>query len=139
MSAKGPLALVNESFGGKDKLVEKLVGLIGSSAEESKDDLRKRLLGVANKKLLRLQKAAAIVKEKYGSRDKLVADTATAMGRPGDAKLTARLDGYSAPRLVAIAGAAAKRQALGAGAKVAAAQAPTEVEVARSARSPSSG
>ena len=44
---KSPLARVKEEFGGKDKLVDKIVGVL-DSGDESKDELRKRLLGVAN-------------------------------------------------------------------------------------------
>ena len=44
--------------------------------EEPKDDLRKRLLGVSNKKLLRLHRVATTLKDKYGSREKLVAGAA---------------------------------------------------------------
>ena len=43
----GPLARVKEEFGGKDKLVDKIVGVL-DSGDESKDELRKRLLGVSN-------------------------------------------------------------------------------------------
>ena len=44
---KSPLSRVKDEFGGKDKLVDKIVGVL-DSGDESKDDLRKRLLGVAN-------------------------------------------------------------------------------------------
>ena len=40
MSTKSPLERVKQEFGGKDKLVDKLVGLI-DAGDESKDDLRK--------------------------------------------------------------------------------------------------
>ena len=36
MSQKSPLAIVNETFGAKDKLVDKLVGLL-DRGDESKD------------------------------------------------------------------------------------------------------
>ena len=42
---KSPLARVKEEFGGKDKLVDKIVGVL-DTGDESKDELRKRLLGV---------------------------------------------------------------------------------------------
>ena len=47
---QSPLARVKEEFGGKDKLVDKIVGVL-DSGDESKDELRKRLLGVSNTKL----------------------------------------------------------------------------------------
>ncbi len=102
MSKKSPLLEVNESFGGKDKLVEKLVGLLES--DESKEDLRQKLLGVANGKLLRLHRVATAVKEKFGSRDKLVAELAS--GRK-DKDYTTRLEGFSTARLADMARVAA--------------------------------
>jgi len=107
MSYKSPLAVVNDKFGGKDKLVDKLVGFLES--DESKDALRKRLLGVANQKLLRLHHVATTVKEKYGSRDKLVAQTVTALGRTKDKDYVARLEDLSSARLVDIARQAERR------------------------------
>jgi hypothetical protein len=108
MSQKSPLEVVNEKFGGKDKLVDKLVGLLES--DESKDDLRKRLLAVANRKLLRLHQVASTVKDKYGSREKLVEQTATSSGRAKDKDYRARLEAYSTSRLVDIATVSARRQ-----------------------------
>jgi hypothetical protein len=105
MSQKSPLEVVNEKFGGKDKLVDKLVGLLES--DESKDELRKRLLAVANRKLLRLHQVASTVKEKYGSRDKLL-EQAT-VGRAKDKDYRARLEAYSTSRLVDIATVSARR------------------------------
>jgi hypothetical protein len=105
MSQKSPLEVVNDKFGGKDKLVDKLVGLL--EADESKDELRKKLLAVANSKLLRLHKVASTVKEKYGSRDKLL-DQAVA-GRPKDKDYRARLEHHSTARLVDIATVSARR------------------------------
>ena len=70
----GPLARVKEEFGGKDKLVDKIVGVL-DSGDESKDELRKRLLGVSNTKLIRLFSVATKTKQ-AGGHDKLVATTA---------------------------------------------------------------
>jgi hypothetical protein len=95
---KSPLALVNETFGGKDKLVEKLVGLLES--DESKDDLRKRLLAVANGKLLHLHEVASMVREKYGSRDKLLSAAASALGRAKDKDYVAKLGTFSTAKLL---------------------------------------
>jgi hypothetical protein len=120
MSQKSPLELVNEKFGGKDKLVDKLVGLLESDA--SKDELRKKLLGAANKKLLRLHAVASVVREKYGSRDKLLQATAAIQGRGKDKDFVGKLDSYSTPRLVDIA-KASERRAKRAGSKTAGAAA----------------
>ena len=108
MSQKSPLAIVNETFGAKDKLVDKLVGLL-DRGDESKDDLRKRLSTAANTKLLHLHKVATEVKEKWGSHDALVQDVAKALGRTKDKPFVERLAAYSDARLVDLAKATERR------------------------------
>jgi hypothetical protein len=107
MPTKSPLEEVNDKFGGKDKLVDKLVGLLES--DEPKEELRKRLLAVANKKLLRLHGVASVVKEKYGSREKLLEQLADSTGRAKDKDYKTRLDSYTTPRLVDAAKVAERR------------------------------
>ena len=107
MAAKSPLARVKEEFGGKDKLVDKIVGLLGS-ADESKDDLRKRLLGAANSKLLRLAGRAASLKE-LGGHDKLAVATASALGRAKDGDYVTKLGTLPAGRLLDLKSVAEKR------------------------------
>ena len=107
MPTKSPLEEVNDKFGGKDKLVEKLVGLLES--DEPKEELRKRLLAVANKKLLRLHTIASLVKEKYGSREKLLEQLATSTGRAKDKDYKTRLETFTTPRLVDAAKVAERR------------------------------
>src|SRR3954471_7406195 len=107
MAAKSPLARVKEEFGGKDKLVDKIVGLLGS-ADESKDELRKRLLGAANSKLLRLAGRATSLKD-VGGHDKLTTATATALGRAKDADYVKKLGTFSAGRLLDLKQVADKR------------------------------
>ena len=98
MPRKSPLAHVNETFGGKDKLVEKLLALLES--DESKEEVRKRLLGVANGKLLHLHELASMVKENYGSRDKLLTAAAAALGRSKDKDYLAKLETFSTAKLI---------------------------------------
>ena len=109
MPTKSPLEEVNDKFGGKDKLVEKLVGLLES--DEPKEELRKRLLAVANRKLLRLHSVASLVKEKYGSREKLLEQLATSTGRAKDKDYKTRLEGFTTPRLVDAVKVAERRTA----------------------------
>lgn len=104
-----PLAIVKEKFGSKDKLVDKIVDLLAKDAEESKDDMRKRLLGVANQKLLHLHQVATTTQEKYGSHDKLVEATAGALGVSKDKDQVAKLGQYSDARLLDIERTARKR------------------------------
>lgn len=99
MSQKSPLSIVNETFGAKDKLVDKLVGLLGSG-DESKDDLRARLLAAPNKKLLNLHRVATTVKEKFGTREKMLAETASLLGRSKDKGFLEGLETWSDSRLL---------------------------------------
>jgi len=98
LKQSSPLARVKEEFGGKDKLVDKLVGVI-DAGDASKDELRKRLLGVANSKLIRLFAVATKAKQ-AGGHDKLVASTAEKLNRAKDKDFVAKLDGYSDARLL---------------------------------------
>jgi hypothetical protein len=108
MSQKSPLAIVNETFGAKDKLVDKLVGLL-DRGDESKDDLRKRLSSAANTKLLHLHQVAVTVKDKYGSHDSLVDQIGKALGRSKDKPFIESLAAYSDSRLVDLAKATERK------------------------------
>lgn len=95
---KSPLARVKDEFGGKDKLVDKIVGVL-DAGDESKDDLRKRLLGVANGKLIRLYGVATRTKT-AGGHDKLVTSTAERLNRGKDKDYVAKLDSFSDGKLL---------------------------------------
>jgi hypothetical protein len=99
---KSPLVRVKDEFGGKDKLVDKLVGVL-DTGDEGKDDLRRRLLGVANSKLARLYGVATRSKE-AGGHDKLVSAVAEKAKHGKDKDYVAKLDGYSDARLLDILG-----------------------------------
>jgi hypothetical protein len=88
--------------------VDKLVGLL-DRGDESKDDLRKRLSSAANTRLLNLHRVATEVKEKFGSRDDLVAHVAKALGRTKDKPFVERLAAYSDARLVDLAKATERK------------------------------
>jgi hypothetical protein len=130
MSQASPLARVKDEFGGKDKLVDKIVGLLSSDADESKDELRKRLLGAANKKLIRLHHIATSVKQ-HGGHDKLVDATAVSLGRAKDKDYVEKLGTFSNGRLLDVLGASERRGKR----KSAAAAAPAEAK-AKPARAP---
>jgi hypothetical protein len=115
MPQKSPLSLVNETFGAKDKLVDKLVALLDRD-DEPKAELRRRLLTASNRKLLNLHRVAAAVKEKFGSRDKLVAQAAALLGHGKDKDYLSRLDNQSDARLLDMV-TAAERKAKRAAAK----------------------
>jgi hypothetical protein len=107
---KSPLARVKDEFGGKDKLVDKIVGVLGSSADESKDEVRKRLLGVANRKLIRLYSVATRTKE-AGGHDELAQAAANGLNRGKDKDYVTRLGDYSNGRLLDMLGSSQARKA----------------------------
>ena len=127
----GPLARVKEEFGGKDKLVDKIVGVL-DSGDESKDELRKRLLGVSNTKLIRLFSVATKTKQ-AGGHDKLVATTAEKLNRSKDKDYVAKLEDYSNGRLLDVLSAAERRSGAAA-AKTDAAAKPRAPRAARVAK-----
>jgi hypothetical protein len=63
---------VNEEFGGKDKLVEELLGLIKRPADVTKDEMKRKLRSQSNRKLMMLMLRERTVKKDYGNRDKLI-------------------------------------------------------------------
>jgi len=107
MATKSPLARVKEEFGGKDKLVDKIVGLLGSG-DEPKDEMRRRLLGAANSKLVRLHGVATQVKE-LGGKDQLATAAAQEMGRAKDKDYVAKLGTFSSGKLVDLLQSARRR------------------------------
>jgi hypothetical protein len=123
---KSPLERVKDEFGGKDKLVDKIVGVL-DSGDESKDDLRKRLLGVANGKLIRLHSVATRTKA-VGGHDKLATTTAEKLKHGKDKDYVAKLGEYSHGRLLDMLSVAERAE----GAAAAAASAPARP--ARAAR-----
>ena len=127
----GPLARVKEEFGGKDKLVDKIVGVL-DSGDESKDELRKRLLGVSNTKLIRLFSVATKTKQ-AGGHDKLVATTAENLKRTKDKDYVAKLEQFSNGRLLDVLSAAERRNGAAA-AKTDAAAKPRAPRAARVAK-----
>jgi hypothetical protein len=95
---KTPLQMVNEHHGGKEKLVDKIVGLM--ETDEDKGELKQKLLTAANSKLLRLAGALETVKSKYGTHAKLAEAVAAERGRAKDADYVRKLGEYTSTRLL---------------------------------------
>jgi len=128
--SKTPLARVKDEFGGKDKLVDKIVGVLETNEDESKDELRKRLLGVSNTKLIRLHGVATRTKQ-AGGHDKLVTSAAERMKHGKDKDYVQMLSGLSNGRLLDIVQAAEGRSS---GAAVAKPTTPAAVAAAHAER-----
>ena len=91
------------------KLVDKIVGVL-DAGDLSKDDLRKKLLGVANGKLIRLHAVATRTKE-AGGHDKLAATIADKLKRSKDKDYVNKLGEYSNGRLLDMLTVAERAQA----------------------------
>jgi hypothetical protein len=109
MAVKSPLALVKETFGDKAKLVEALEKLTGEELWMARTNKNKGLAHVSNAKLLRLHAIFEAVKEKFGTREKLVDSIVDLEKRSKDTGLRQRLLSWPVPRLYDTYKSAAKR------------------------------
>jgi hypothetical protein len=102
-SRETPLAKVKRLHGSKESLIDALAADLARESGDSKDELTARLTGAPNTKLLRLHAAMASVREKYGSKDKLIQAISKARGHGKDQDYAAKLQSYSIPRLLDMA------------------------------------
>jgi hypothetical protein len=113
MAQKSPLAITKERFGEKSKLVEAVKAFateelwLARTASDRGGD--KGLEHVSNAKLLRLHDTFAAVKEKFGTRAKLIEAILDAQNRSKDAGMKKRLEAYPVPRLYDLYKTSAKR------------------------------
>mgnify|MGYP000909760392 FL=1 len=100
---KSPLSVVKEKFGDKAKLVEALKSFqtedlwLGRTSADRGGE--KSLAHVSNAKLLRLHATFTAVKDKFGTRDKLVGAILDFEKRSKDEGYKKRLSAYPVPRL----------------------------------------
>ena len=120
MAVKSPLALVKEKFGDKEKLVQALEKLTAEDLWVARTNKEKGLAHVSNSKLLRLFALFTEVKEKFGTREKLIDALLVLESRPKDQGLRQRYVAWPVPRLYDAYKSTAKRLAA---AKAAAAKA----------------
>lgn len=115
---KSPLATLKDKFGDKAKLVAELEKLTkGDDLWVSRLNASKGLAHVSNAKLLRLHATFTAVKEKFGTRAKLIDAIADLEKRAKDEGYKTRLGAYPVPRLWDMYQSATKRA--GAAAKAA--------------------
>jgi len=96
---KTPLAQVKEKYGDKAKLVAAIEKLAGDDLWIDRTNKNKGLGHVANAKLVRLHATFSAVKEKFGTRDKLIGAILEIEKRTKDDGYKARLAKYPVPRL----------------------------------------
>ncbi len=99
MAHKSPLATVKETFGDKAKLVAAVEKLTTEDLWVARTNKEKGLAHVSNAKLLRLHATLSLVKEKFGSREKLIDAIVELMKRSKDAGLRQKLAAWPVPRL----------------------------------------
>jgi hypothetical protein len=109
MSNKTPLALVKDKFGDKAKLVAAVEKLSSDDLWVARTNKDKGLAHVSNAKLLRLHATFTVVKEKFGTRDKLIAAILDIEKRSKDEGYKAALAKHPVPRLFDHYNSAAKR------------------------------
>ena len=108
---KSPLARQKDEHESKEKLVDRVLTVLGAitKSEEDKDTVKARLLAASNKKLLRLHEVGSEIKSKYGSIDKLAEAVGAALGRAKDAPYIEKLKSYTPARLLDLVKIAEKR------------------------------
>jgi hypothetical protein len=111
MAAKTPLSIMKEKFGEKAKLVEAVEKLTGEALWVSRTNKDKGLAHVSNAKLLRLHDLFTAVKEKFGTREKLIDAILEVEKRSKDADLRKKLQEWPVPRLYDAYKSATKRHA----------------------------
>jgi hypothetical protein len=109
MATKSPLELVKDRFGDKAKLVEAVDKLASEDLWVARTNKDKGLAHVSNAKLLRLHATFTAVKEKFGSREKLIDAILDLQKRSKDVGLRQRLVAWPVPRLYDAFRSAAKR------------------------------
>jgi hypothetical protein len=107
--SKSPAAIVKQQFGDKAKLVAALGPLTSEDLWVGRVNENKGLARVSNAKLLRLFGVLSTVKEKFGTRAKLVDTICEIEKRTKDEGFKKRLLAYPVPRLYDAYRSAAKR------------------------------
>jgi hypothetical protein len=96
---KNPLASVKEKFTDKKSLVAAIEKLTGEDLWLGRTSKDKGLAHVSNAKLLKLHATFTTVKEKFGTRVKLIDAIAELEKRTKDEGYKARIGAYPVPRL----------------------------------------
>jgi hypothetical protein len=99
MNGKSPLASVKDKFGDKKSLVKAVETLAGEELWLGRTNDDKGLAHVSNAKLLRLHATFSTVKEKFGTRAKLIEAIAGLQKRTKDDGYKAHIGAYPVPRL----------------------------------------
>jgi hypothetical protein len=107
---KRPIHRMKETFGDKKKLVEAVEKFTGEELWLGRANPGKGLAHVSNAKLLRLHATFSLVKEKFGTRFKLIDSILDLESRAKDDGYRTRLLAYPVPRLWDMYQSAEKRK-----------------------------
>ena len=130
--AKSPLTIMKDTFGDKTKLVAAVEKFTTDELWVARTNKDKGLSHVSNAKLLRLHATFSAVKEKFGTRAKLIDAIMEVEKRAKDEGYKQRLTAFPVPRLWDLYTSAAKRT----GAKVAATKKAAEPKAKKAAAKP---
>lgn len=99
-----PLQVVKKSFESREKLAATLAETVDKlNGDTTTEQVKSRLMGLSNKKLLRLYKVEQAVRERFGDREKLVAHIVSERKKGGltaDDAFLSKLAGFSKARLL---------------------------------------
>lgn len=99
-----PAAIVKKNFESRAALVDKLAGMVDQQRGDSSDkEVKARLMGLSNKKLVRLYEVEQKVRERFGDRDGLISHIVKARAQSGvtsDDTFKSKLESYSKARLL---------------------------------------
>jgi hypothetical protein len=109
--SKSPLAVVKEKFETKEKLVAAVEKFTSDDLWVARTNKDKGLKHVSNAKLIRLHATFSAVKEKFGTRAKLIDAILEVEKHVKDEGYKARLSAYPVPRLWDLYKSATKRNA----------------------------
>jgi len=103
-----PKHRVAELHNGKEALAKALASSLATESEDS-DTVASKLKTASNQQLLRLQRVVATVKDKWGSREKLIAAIGEQTKSGKDKDYLTKLGSFSLPRLLDMAQSAQRR------------------------------
>lgn len=99
-----PLQIVKDKFGSRAELANKLSGMVDKvHGDTSNAQVKSRLMGLSNPKLLRLYAVEQAVRERFGSKDNLVdaiVEARKSAGHTADETFRTKISGYSKARLL---------------------------------------
>jgi hypothetical protein len=135
MATKSPIQTVKEKFGDKAKLVEAVEAFTKDDLWVARTNESKGLKHVSNSKLMRLHRIFSDVKERFGTRAKLIDAILEVTKRVKDEGYKAALGKFPVPRLYDLYRSTAKRNGV-AKAPGAAASAPPAAEAKPAKKAP---